>query len=112
MVAIERFIIAGFLVFSMSILLMVALYHIYLFGYEGGFTNSISVRLLIAGSCFNIILFVIIGYLALQVRLLMRLAEKMNEKTIEREGIKEKVFQTLRGRSSSKGTSRISTKSD
>ena len=113
MVAIESLLIAGFLVFFMSILLMIAFYHIFLFANEGGFTNSISVRLLIAGSCFNIIFIGIIGYLVLQVRLLMRLIERMNDKIAEKEaGIKEKVFQTLRGRSSSRGTSRISTKSD
>lgn len=106
MVSIERIIVSAFLVLAMSILLMIGFYHIFLFGAEGGFTNSISVRLLIAGTCFNLILFGVISYLVIQVRLLMRLAEKLQEKKEEKPvGMKEKVIQTLRGRTSSKGTS-------
>lgn len=102
MVAYERIILSGFLVVLFTILFFIAMYHVYMFGAEGGFTNSISVRLLIAGTCFNTIVFAIVGYLILQVRLLLRLIEKLqNGKEEKPRPMKEKVLQSLRGRSTS-----------
>ena len=69
MVACERFLVTGFLIVFFTILFFIAMYHVYMFGAEGGFTNSISVRLLIAGTCFNCIVFLIVTYLIVQVRL-------------------------------------------
>ena len=102
MVAYERIILSGFLVVVFTILFFIAMYHVYMFGSEGGFTNSISVRLLIAGTCFNTIVFAIVGYLFLQIRLLLRLIEKLQNGNQEKpRPLKEKVLQSLRGRSSS-----------
>lgn len=102
MVACERIIVSSFLVLIFTILFFIAMYHVYMFGSEGGFTNSISVRLLIAGACFNSIVFSVVAYLVLQVRLLMRLIEKIQNGVEERpRPLKEKVIQSLRGRSSS-----------
>lgn len=102
MVAYERILISGFLVLLFTILFFIAMYHIYMFGAEGGFTNSISVRLLIAGTCFNAIVIAIVGYLMLQIRLLVRLVDRVQNGNNERpRPLKEKVLQSLRGRSSS-----------
>lgn len=102
MVAFERFLVTGFLIIVFTILFFIAMYHVYMFGYEGGFTNSISVRLLIAGTCFNSIVFGIVAYLVVQIRLLLRLVDKLqNGKDEKPRPLKEKVMQSLRGRSSS-----------
>ena len=79
------------------------MYHVYMFGAEGGFTNSISVRLLIAGTCFNCIVFLIVAYLVVQVRLLIRLIDKLHidEEKAKPRPLKEKILQSLRGRSTS-----------
>ena len=101
MVAWERFLVTGFLIVFFTILFFIAMYHVYIFGAEGGFTNSISVRLLIAGTCFNCIVFLIVGYLVLQVRLLIRLIDKMQNGEERPRPLKEKILQSLRGRSTS-----------
>ena len=84
MVAYERFVVSGFLIVVFTILFFIAMYHIFMFGSEGGFTNSISVRLLIAGTCFNTIVFGIVAYLVVQVRLLLRLIDKLQNGKEER----------------------------
>lgn len=102
MVAYERFVVSGFLIVVFTILFFIAMYHIFMFGSEGGFTNSISVRLLIAGTCFNTIVFGIVAYLVIQVRLLLRLIDKLQNGKEERpRPFKEKIIQSLRGRSTS-----------
>ena len=106
MVAWERMIVSGFLIVFFTILFFIAMYHVYMFGAEGGFTNSISVRLLIAGTCFNCIVFLIVAYLVVQVRLLLRLIDKYQngEEKAKPRPLKEKILQSLRGRSTSTKT--------
>lgn len=100
---VERIVITSILILIFTCLLFIALYHLYMFGLEGGFQKSISFRLLIAGICFNSIFIAIIVYLVIQVKLLLRLVEKFNKGEQERpRDLKEKVIQSLRGRSTSK----------
>ena len=102
MVAYEQIIVSGIMSLIFTILFFIAMYHIYMFGNEGGFTNSISVRLLIAGTCFNTVVFAIVGYLVIQVRLLLRLIDKLQNGREEKpRPLKEKILQSLRGRSTS-----------
>ena len=110
MVAWERMIISGYLIVFFTILFFIAMYHVYMFGAEGGFTNSISVRLLIAGTCFNCIVFLIVAYLVLQVRLMLRLIEKIQNWEEKPRPLKEKILQSLRGRSTSTKTKRDGSK--
>lgn len=101
--AVERMLISAFLILIFTVLFFVAMYHIYMFASEGGFTNSISVRLLIAGVCFNSIVLAICSYLIIQVRLLMRLIDKLQNGEQEKpKRLNEKFRETLRGRSTSK----------
>jgi hypothetical protein len=104
MVAWERIIVSGFMIVFFTILFFIAMYHVYMFGAEGGFTNSISVRLLIAGTCFNCIVFLIVAYLVVQVRLLLRLIDKYQNGEEKPRPLKEKILQSLRGRSTSTKT--------
>ena len=105
MAIIERIITVCLIIIIVSALILVALYQIYKFSIDGGFQNSFSGRILIAGVCFNSILIAIIFYLITEVALLRRLIDKIKNDLIEEEPqltLKEKIFQTIRGRSTDK----------
>ena len=102
---IERIITVSLVIVFASALLLIAFYQLYKFCIDGGFTNSFSGRLLIAGICFNVILIGIILYLIMEVALLRRLINRIQTDLIEEEPqltLKERIFQTIRGRSSEK----------
>lgn len=105
MAMIERILTVSLIIIFGSALLLIALYQLYKFALDGGFNNSFSGRLLIAGICFNIVLIGIIFYLILEISLLKRLLDRINQELIEEEPhltLKDRILQTLRGRSCEK----------
>lgn len=98
-----RIAIALVLIFIFTILVCVCGYQIYLFGIEGGFSGSISSRVLVSGGCFNVILLFIITYLVIQVHLLSRLVKSIQSKkdNDRNQTVLKQISQTVRGRSKS-----------